>query len=214
MLPDNSIFEAVLPDRAIVLGLKLHPFSLGHYMLLYKHRNAFVCDETTTATREDLIFACLVCSMTFDEFNAWLDRPAIGLLGKAVEFARFCTCCSSRAELIAAMAGNRVLLDVVRWGRKIGLFNLTEKVALFREYFDQSTKEPKYWIERESTRQPGGHWCEDVFITLTGCCGFTREQALNMPVREALMHFFTYAQTQGAVTLMRDEEIEEVASGS
>lgn len=199
----NNIFRASLPDPFCVLGLTLKPFSLGHYYNLTRHGCAFVSEKHEQATVDDLIFACLVCSMTFDEFNAWLNMPPLTVAARVREVLKS----RSWREVVVSLSGSKPMLDVVRWGRKFGVFSVAEKAELFCRYLAEHSKQPRIWIEKESDGS-GSHWAHNIFVTLTGQLGFTREQALNIPLREALLHFYKHAENMGIVRLMTDEEIE------
>ena len=206
---DNSIFAAALPEPYRILGLKLRPFSLGHYVILSRHGSAFVAEQEGRATREDLIFAVLVCSMSFEEFNEWIDSGPLPWRQKALAVFRFITSRSSLAELLLALRRSAAEYHVARWGRQVGVFDLAEKAALFKRYVDEHSALPKYWEEKES-KPSGGHWSQAVFLTLTGELGFTATQAWNMGLREAFLHFFKHAESIGAVRLMSPEELEVV----
>lgn len=203
----NSIFEAALPQPYRVLGIKLKPFCLGHYLLLRRHGCAFVADEQARATREDLIFAVLVCSQSFDEFQSWINDGKVSAWEQCKELARFATFRSSTAEMLAAFGGRRWQYETLRIGRAVGLFDLKEKCELFQRYLEEHTREPKVWFEKEPTTESGSHWSHSVFVVLTGNLGFTRDQALSMPLHEALLHYFKHAENNGIVTLMTAEEI-------
>jgi hypothetical protein len=205
----NSIFRAAIPEPFVILGLKMKPFSLGHYITLRRHESAFVADTAGVATREDLIFACLVCSMEFDEFTDWLEGGKVVAMDRLSAVVSFCVGKLSALEMAAAFRLTKAEYEVMRWGRKIGLFDLQEKVALFKRYQDEHSQSPKYWIEKEGGEN-GSHWSHDMFVTLTGQLGFTRNQALNMSLREAQLHFFKHAETAGVVRLMTDSEIEAI----
>lgn len=175
----QSIFAAAAPEPFRILGLRLRPFSLGHYVILRRHACAFVADESQSVTREDLIFACLVCSMRFDEFNEWI-------------------------------LGCNILDEIKAWGRKIGLFDLKEKSALFQRYLLSHSEVPAYWIERENDGAvSGAHWAHTVFVCLTADLHFSRAEAWDIPLSEALLHFYKHAENNGAIRLMTPDEIPE-----
>ena len=75
MKPADDYFTATMPEPWQILGLRLRPFSLSHYKLLRRFDCAFVDDNERTATREDLILGVLVCSMTPQEFLAFIQTP-------------------------------------------------------------------------------------------------------------------------------------------
>ena len=200
----NSIIAAALPQPYRILGLRLRPFSLGHYLLLSRHDCAFVASESRPATRADLVLACLVCSMRFDEFEAWIEpRPVrwTDRLRAALSF--------SPTLILSAFRHSQAQFDMVRWGRAVGpVWSFDAKVRLFLRYMEESSRTPKYWIEREDGRGSGAHWAQNVLNLLTGELGFTRTESLDMPLAEALLHFFAAAERLGAVRLMTEDELD------
>lgn len=70
-----SYIKAALPEPFTILGRKLRPFCIGHYKILARFDCAFVSETETQASREDLIFAVLVCSMRPPEFLAFIEQP-------------------------------------------------------------------------------------------------------------------------------------------
>ena len=209
MRGDNDIFAATKPEPYQVLGLALLPMSLAHYFALRRLGCAFVSDDKQPLTREDLILACLACSMPADKFTAWIESEPLSRVEKFTAWLRFIFRRITRAELLIAWKGTRFEFEVAQWGRKVGLFDVEEKARLFLAYLNESARFPKYWVEKEAGASSGSHWSHSVWTTLTGSLGFTEERALTMPLREALLHFFKHAETTGTVRLMTSEEIEE-----
>lgn len=66
-------FTATMPEPWQILGLRLRPFSLEHYKLLRRFGCAFVAEEETSATKEDLILGILACSMLPSEFVTFIE---------------------------------------------------------------------------------------------------------------------------------------------
>src|SRR3954467_10158855 len=131
-----AYFRAAIPEPFRILGLKLKPFSLGHYFTLKRFDSAFVADETRKATREELIFAVLVCSMDHRDFLEFIERP------RAVE------------------------KECKRWGKKCGIFDFPSKLELFKGYLAEGTKQPAFWIEENDNEQSGSHWSQAVLSVL------------------------------------------------
>ncbi len=202
---DNSIFIATQPEPYRILGLKLLPFSLGHYFILTRHGCAFVSDSLKGATRADLTLACLVCSMTYEQWREFSNPDPMSfwerLLGYLPLYA-------PSQERKLRRHGQRIALTVLQWGRKIGVFDLKVKASLFQKYLTDNSTSPKYWVLRENKDESGGHWAHNVLVTLTGELGFSQSEAMNMPLREALMHFYKHAESLGIVRLMTPEEIQ------
>jgi hypothetical protein len=169
-----AYFRAAIPEPYRILGRHLHPFSLGHYIILKRFGCAFVADEAATATREDLIFGVFVCSLTYEEFHEWLNRKDL-------------------------------FKKVKKWGKKVGVFDLPSKAALFQEYIKAGQEHPKFWLEQEDDKPSGAHWVQSVITALTGSLGYSRSEALNAPLCQSLFDFYKHAENLGVVTIIDDE---------
>ncbi len=66
---------AAIPEPFQILGLRLKPFSLGHYLLMERFQVAFVAAEARVPTIHDLILGVLICSMEYQEFLEFLSSP-------------------------------------------------------------------------------------------------------------------------------------------
>lgn len=72
--PLTAYCTASIPDPYRILGLRLRPFSLGHYLLMQRFGCNFLADDVSTATREDLILGVLICSMRHAEFLVFIEQ--------------------------------------------------------------------------------------------------------------------------------------------
>jgi len=198
-------FAASYPEPWQILGLKLRPFSFGHYFKLHRLGCAFVSDKQETATLGDLLLGVLVCSLpsdpdpTKDPFWNWLTKERSGLGYRLHCFA---------AKLFRKEPLSPAEYEVFRLGRRIGCFDLPEKARLFSEYIDQHTKSPPYWEENTSEKKSGAHWAHAIIGTVVSKCGYTLDQAYNAPLHKVLADYFRYAESEGAIRLMTQEEIE------
>jgi hypothetical protein len=66
--------RSAVPDPYRILGLRLKPFSLGHYLLLQRFGCAFIQQNQGMATREDLILGVLICSMSHQYFLRFIEQ--------------------------------------------------------------------------------------------------------------------------------------------
>lgn len=64
---------AAIPEPYRILGLRLRPFSLGHYLHLQRFGCAFI-DPAAKPNRNDLTFGVLICSMRFAEFLDFVEQ--------------------------------------------------------------------------------------------------------------------------------------------
>jgi hypothetical protein len=81
---ESDYLEAALPERFIILGQRLRPFSVGHLMLLRRVGNAFVLQ--TAPGIEDLLSGVLICCQTYEEACESLQDP--GLPARLRKWAR------------------------------------------------------------------------------------------------------------------------------
>lgn len=68
-------FIAAIPEPYQILGLRLKPFCLGHFILMRRFQVAFASDDSTNAELSDLIMACLICSRDYADFLTYIDTP-------------------------------------------------------------------------------------------------------------------------------------------
>jgi hypothetical protein len=200
----NNFFAAAYPEPWQVLGVKLRPFSLGHYLKLSRLGCAFVSDKEEHATLSDLLLGVVVCSMPTtvdqeqDPFWQWLGRRSGGWRWQCYRAWQWL-----RRKPVASPAE----YDAFVWGRKVGEIDLSEKVRLFADYMDKCSAAPAYVEEHQSgpPKASGAHWTQAVLASLVSKCGYTMQEALNVPVSRALADFLKQAETDGAVRLIPEE---------
>lgn len=200
----NDYPRSAYPDEWQILGVRLRPFSLGHYLKLRRLGNAYVSDDATPALMGDLLLGIMVCSMeshpdpTKDPFLVWFNqRPKWYQDRLPWVFGKL-----TPAEQ-----------EMVRWGRKCKRADVRAKAQLFADYINSQTEFPEYWCERQNPRRSGAHWSHGVLTTLVSHCGYSQLEAYNVPLSKALQDFFKWAESEGHVTLMTPEE-SEVTSGA
>jgi len=66
--------NAVVPKPHTALGMRLRPLSIGHILLMQWQGLSYVQEKPGRATMDDLISACLICSMRFSEYQEFLRR--------------------------------------------------------------------------------------------------------------------------------------------
>lgn len=185
----DSYVRASVPDVYRVLGLQLKPFCLGHLFLMHRFDCAFASEEGTDAGISDFLLGLAICSRSYEEF---------------IEFIRD----EKAFEAWTSSWGKQVSKAIRRDKR----FDVIEKMGLFQNYMKDSIRIPKYFEGDNSseTQVSGAHWTQSVLLVLTSELGFTQSEALNMPLSKALADYFKWAEKNGLVTLMSDDELEIV----
>ncbi len=206
MAVSANFFAAAYPEPWQVLGVKLRPFSLGHYIKLSRLGCAFVAEQEQTATLSDLLLGVVVCSMPTaveqdkDEFWKWLARTEGGWRWKIYRFYQWL-----RSKPIATPAEHEAFL----WGKRVGEIDFPAKVKLFSDYMDACSVAPPYVEEQQSTppKPSGAHWTQKVLAALVSKCGYTMDEALNVPISRALSDFIKQAETDGVVRILPAEAL-------
>lgn len=202
----DNFFAAAYPEPWQILGVKVRPFSLGHYIKLSRLGCAFVSEKETTATLADLILGVIVCSMpttvdpSADPFWQWMNRKSGGW--KYFFYKH-------RKILMGKKFATPAEYEVFLWGKKMGAIDFAQKVKMFSAYMDSHSAMPAYVEERpDSQSKPSGaHWSQSVLSSLVSKCGYTMEEALNAPVSRALSDFLKQAESDGAVRLIPSEAL-------
>ncbi len=181
----NRYADAIIPTPYTILGVGLKPFSIGHYLLMARFNCAFATDTDTVASIPDLLLGLCICSRSYEDFLAFIEDEK----------------------------GMAAWLD--KWGRVIRKQckqgeEMFEKFYLFKQYMAQGTVIPKYWNEEgaDDGRQSGAHWSQNVLNVLVSECGYSQSEAFNAPLARAFADFFKFAERNGLLTLMSEEEIE------
>jgi len=69
-----DFYQAAVPDEWQILGEKLRPFSLGHFILLKRHQSAFINGDIPTVL--DLLVSIMICARTWEEGRAFVESEA------------------------------------------------------------------------------------------------------------------------------------------
>lgn len=187
----KSYTERVIIPQPTVLGLRLHPFTLGHSMLLKSANSVFIVGGIEQLTIKDLIgelvFALLVCSTDYDTFLKEANSK---------DFADYV------AGYVEALNEEIEAADV---------FNLYDKLTMFRQYIKDGTSTPYYYQSADSSSDISTNPVEieqSIISTLMADCNYTRSECLNLPLTETLSAFLLYAHKQGTINLKSKQEHE------
>lgn len=177
-----SYAKAAIPEPHTILGQRLRPFSLGHYLILSRFDSPFLAENGAAIDRNDLIFAVMVCAMDYQEFFDFMQSP-------------------KHEEKIRAWGNAVGLFDVEAKIMAFHAYLLSGMKA--PKFWDEGEGKPK---------PSGTHWSQSMILTLTGKLGYTHREVLNCPLTKAISDYLRHHEEQGAVRIMTDEEIALVES--
>lgn len=174
-----ALKQAALPEPFKVLGKKLHPYTIGHDVLLGLFESGFAVGATTPPTFEDLLVSVWICShRDYDTVFEALCSPA-----------------------------TRLKLKI--WGVRCGLFDIGEAFAHFQKYVQTHTVEPDYWVEnpRGGNNRPSGiPFSQFLKVTMRREFGMSEQEALNTPYCQANFNYLTLLEGNGKIRLMSEGE--------
>lgn len=168
--------SSILPEQFTVLGQRLEPFTLGHAMLL----DRLECNPIRTPV--DLITAVIVCASPWAAFEPTLRDNWFQIKMRVWSWRLRC-----------------------RWKKDPVAFQKSAK--LFRDYLADAINGPD--ILQEPSRKGGklgAPWLHHLKVALQSKLGYTRNQALDLPVNEALWDYFTFAEIEGSGQLVTDQD--------
>ena len=179
----TTYIDRVIQPPPVVLGLRLKPLSLGHVILLKSAKSRFITGELKDITYQqligELVFALMVCSVSFDEFN------------DEVNAGRFE---DSLTEYVTRIS------DEVKEAKD---FNLHLEVNRFVKYIKDGTDSPLHFESNAGGTSDYPIDVEQSIIhTLMSKCNWILDDCYNRPLTETISAYLLYAHEQGAVRLI------------
>ena len=212
--------EAALPNPVSVLGVRLRPFSLGHVILMKKYDMPWVSDKEELPSIWALIFGVFICSQSWSEFESWMKeenewdkfencKPIhpikyhfANFLKKHDWFFQF--------KYLQHWYYDKWENDIrdftdrlAKEAEKDKYFNIMEKIAAFANYIKDGSRIPLFFIkdkrgdENDENRDA---WIENTLVTLMSKLNYTREQALDAPLSQAIFDYLKYSEEQDVIT--------------
>jgi len=185
-LPDY--LKAAFPDPFTVLGKRLHPFSLGHALLLRR----FECDPVETL--DQLIRAVIICSRPAARVLEAFDDPRLNWKLKWWSF-RLRRLDRKRSKRSAEHRSAPTIKD---------------RIALFHEYIACHTGNGPRVLESEEfgTGGPSGApFLQHLRTTLISRLHYSPAEAMDAPYSLALWDYYTYWENEGRADIHSEERL-------
>lgn len=178
--------QAALPEPFKVLGKNLHPYTIGHDILLGLFESGFAVGSRTPPTFEDLLISVWICSH------------------------------STYGSVFDAMCSPLTKIKLKAWGIRCGLFDIGEAFQHFQKYITRNTLEPDYWVENpKSGGTPSGiPFSQFLKVTMRREFSMSEEEALNTPYCQAHFNYLTLLEGNGKIRFMADQEKEAIRLAS
>ena len=188
-----KVGAALIPITWTICGVRLRPFSLGHYIILESLGNPLIAEKAQempiTDTLAWFFSALLVCAATYED--------NLLILNDDVEHKR----------LFKEFSENVMKNMEAEPG-----WNIFGKLKLFREYIDHYFSVPIYNEEHESkAKSPsGGDWRTTILLTFKKF-GYSETEILNMSFKKLFYIWCSFAESEGAIKIWNKMDLEMLA---
>ncbi len=179
----TSYTESWIPKPYTIFGLNMMEYSLGHYILMSR----FGCFDTGGII--EFLLSIAICSSTYQEFINFIRDPE--------EMERWF----------------KNFFNQIEEALKDPSFTIALRKNLFDKYMNESIQIPAFFQEKEEDieKQTGAHWTQNVIKALTmESSRYSEKELLDLPLSKVLADYFKVAEDKGYLTLMRDDELEQI----
>jgi hypothetical protein len=194
--PDPTAYhfdQALLPVCWTVCGVRLRPFSIGHYVLLKNVGNPMLDQEEPELPDDDKICwflqTLLICASDYKSNMAMLEDP------------------DSHRETMDKLVDN--LLANMKADPN---WNLFEHLRNFNRYVNWYMDVPIYFKEREGSKGlPSGiDWIQNLFMVMLKA-GYSEDEILDMNFKKLLYLWCSHAESEGAIKVIHRQGLEQLA---
>ena len=205
--------KATIPNRFTVLGVVLHPFSVGHYLLLSRFGSPFISEEAFNVTLRSiirsqtdydqeyfayLVFMLMICSHSYED--------NIELL--------------SDSELMfkeQQLFNHNISLYIKNEKQKEGGLNLRWELSKLRQYIQIAFDVPKWSFSSSNANPkapPNKHWSEQLIEDVITKGNRKRTEVMNMHLAELWLAWAHIAEDLGHITMLTEEQERAVEEGT
>jgi hypothetical protein len=207
----HAISLAAMPEPHYVCGVKLRPFSIGHWLLCQRFDVSFLCG--TDHELGDLLLGCLICSDSYTGFNRSLEN---------------CDVSKVMSDWRYRLAGGALGVWRRRWKKLRGKlieprdiigFDFFDECSKFQAYLDahgMGWSFPNEWsVPRtvSTDQQPGqplnSPGVMALLDALTVDLRIPVGEAMDMPIALARWRWAVHAERKGLVKVLIPQSQEE-----
>lgn len=172
--------RVAVPEAWTILGLRLLPFSIGHWIILDALESPFSPSDPSPATEQELVAAVWACSNTYESAVSWFNSPWLPF--RLWLWRKQRGRCDMQAK--ASMFRDYITAAVS------GL--------------------PEAWGEdgKEHQRARGIPFPQSLKVSMMSNMGMSASQALNYPVAMAVWDHVTLRAQKEDLEIVTDEERE------
>ena len=197
----QSFTDVILTPTPTILGLKLHPYSLGMQIHLRNANSCFVGNNFFKLKDSqilcELILALFICSTDYDSFRVEYEQGQIPqLIADYVPSVR---------QAIQKQKESKDILNNDDLAKAIA-----GKVDLFIQYINKGTTTQQFVTlkkDKDGFEKPNPIDFEQIMLdALMTECKYTRQEALNLPMTETLSAFLLLGHKRECIEIESKEK--------
>ena len=207
-------FEQVLPTAPIICGRPLKPLSIGRYRRMKRQNVAFVADDAENVEKSalvgDLLKAVLICSMTCEDYDAFLEQPeAARQIKRWAQQQGFLPERYYDWPIVGKWFAKYVVGEKVKHLRDERAANyLLGQVDLFQDYIASAQRIPNYSTKQNNPSRHTLHWSNSIELHLRSEQGWATHEIDESPLSKALTDYFGFAESNGMISIHTDKDLE------
>lgn len=190
----SNYFDAQVPEPWQILGLKLLPFSVGHFVILSK-LDSFAVNPNVKYNEQELLQAIWVCAHSYAENLRMLDDPRTIL--RIMRWHRVLT-------------GRNNILHAMHLKKKPPAIDWAEKGQMFMNYMAEMENTPTYSISGENAKSVDLPMAQVLKVTLMRELGLSEMEVMDRPWALAVWDYITIKAMEGQVDVFDGEQLDQL----
>jgi hypothetical protein len=193
-----SFSDTLITPEHVICGVKLYPFSLGHWTFLESYSSPLLSDQTypeevsndpnenyQNCIRHLLLFL-MVCAHTYED-NLKLNEDGNFYVETKQQFEK---------HLLTHMKGTK------EWNIYYEIYNI-------KEYLNYYINSMPAFVEKGPPSPPSGiDWKSNIYSVLKNEYGYSQSEIMNMSIRRVYAEWTTYAAKMGVIEVKSKERLE------
>jgi len=174
----KDFYQAAIPEPVVLLGQRLHPFSIGHTIILERFENPFVMGGRADVV--DLFTGIMVCCNEYDEFIKFIREDDI-------------------IAVVKKWAKNVGEFDFKEISQAFKDY-IEEAYSNFPKYWYEDTK--------GKNTVAGASFAQNIKVRLLRNTTLTEKEILNRPLALSMWDSITILEQDGALRINTKEDDE------
>lgn len=184
-----NFVDALKPQTFVICGVELHPFSLGHWMILERLGSPFLSKTPQPFDLEsgigDFFVLLLVCGQTYEDNERMLDDAVL-----------LKTTISALEKHIRKMM------------KRDKNWNIYSELGWVKRYLSHFINMPNFTNNSPPSTPSGIDWKQSLYTIMRNEYHYSKSEILNMPLRRVFYEWCSFAEKNGAIQVSNVHELD------